>query len=212
MTDDIRQAARTLWTFHSVSDPVEHADVIVGLGSYDLRVADRCARLYNEGYAPRLLFTGATGNWTRNLFPATEAEAFADRATAAGVPPEAIAIETAATNIGENVTFSARLLPDIRTAIFVTKPQTQLRCRATLAAQWPEIRAMVTAPLTAFEDQPTAHHGFRALVCEMVGDVERMRTYPAPGYQAEVAIPHHVLAAFDLLKTKGFTDHLPRAN
>ncbi len=207
---EILRAAKVLWDFHCVYDKLRHADAIIGLGSYDLRVAGRCAELYQLGLSQRVIFTGATGNWTQGLFDGSEAEAFAAHAESAGVPAGAITLEKSATNIGENVAFASRLAPDARDVILVTKPQTQRRCQATVKKQWPAVLAMITAPRTTFEDQPTPDHDERALICEMVGDLERMRTYPALGFQSEVEVPDPVLAAFLELRRSGFTDHLPR--
>ena len=57
-----------------------------------------------------LLFSGASGNWTRDRWKAAEAEVFAKRAMAAGVPREAILLEPRATHIGENLSFSRERL------------------------------------------------------------------------------------------------------
>jgi hypothetical protein len=46
VTPNILVAAEQLWSYHSIYDPPRPVDLIVGLGSYDLRVADRCAELY----------------------------------------------------------------------------------------------------------------------------------------------------------------------
>ncbi|MBY5932050.1 YdcF family protein [Tateyamaria omphalii] len=207
---EVREAALILWEFHCVYDDLSPADAIVGLGSYDLRVAERCADLFHQGYAERIVFTGAVGNWTDTLFQASEAEAFGEAAVAAGVPDEAIVLETHATNIGENVCFSEQLLPSARRVILVTKPQTQMRCHATVRKQWPGVQALVTAPLTPFEDQPLPHHDARALICEMVGDVERMGAYAKQGFQIEVEVPDAVRRACDVLVDTGFVDHLPK--
>jgi uncharacterized SAM-binding protein YcdF (DUF218 family) len=204
VTCDIDRAAKTLWRFHCVYDDLQAADVVVGLGSYDLRVAERCVALYHAGLSPLIVLTGASGNWTRGLYPTSEAEAFAAHAMAGGVPADAILVETDATNIGENVTFTARMLPHARTAIFVTKPQTQRRCQATVSKQWPAVQAMITAPLTRYDD--------RTLICEMVGDLERLRQYPVLGFQSDVEIPESVLRAYRLLTAAGYTDHLPRGS
>lgn len=40
------------------------SDVIIGLGCHDVRVAERSAALFLEGWAPWLLFTGYQGNQT----------------------------------------------------------------------------------------------------------------------------------------------------
>ena len=76
MDEETRNAAWALWRFHCVYDEPCPADVIIGLGFYDTRVADRCAAMFHDGLAPRIVFTGASGNWTKRLFPAGEARAF----------------------------------------------------------------------------------------------------------------------------------------
>ena len=40
--------AQILWDFHKIDQPLEKVDLIFGLGSYDLRVADHCAKLALE--------------------------------------------------------------------------------------------------------------------------------------------------------------------
>lgn len=208
MNQSILNAARVLWDYHCIYDTPEPADVIIALGSYDLRVADRAADLYREGLAPWLVFTGKSGNWTEGRYAASEAETFAERAIALGVPRDAIIIEPEATNIGENIRFSRdRLVPGAISAIFVTKPQTQRRVHATAARQWPEAKACVTAPLTTFEGQPTPDHPLEALIREMVGDLRRILEYPAKGFQIAQAVPLDVMEAYDLLIAQGFDGH-----
>lgn len=206
---EILKAAHTLWNFHHVYDELVPADAIVGLGSYDLRVAERCAGLYKAGLSSRVIFTGASGNWTKGLFDDSEAATFSRLAIKCGVSVEAITLEEAATNIGENLANVSCLVPEAESIILVTKPHTQLRCKATAQKQWPRVRAMTTAPLTTFEDQPTAAQNERGLFCEMVGDLERILTYPARGFQVCVHVPDRVLSAFHTLRAAGFTDHLP---
>ena len=206
--EDIR-AAEVLWDYHCIYHTPRPADAIVGLGSYDLRVADWCAELFEAGFAPLILFTGATGNWTSKLYKGSEAAAFADRAEHAGVPRHAIMLEQRATNIGENLRFSAAALSGAKSIIFVTKPQTQRRCLATIERQWPGIDAMVSAPLHGFHEQPTSDHGMEALICEMVGDIWRMKTYPAQRFQSVQPMPEEVERAFRHLAARGFTAHLP---
>ncbi len=158
---DILTAARTLWSFHRVDDDPVKADVIIGLGSYDIRVALRCAELYKAGFAPRILFTGGSGNWTRGVFDRPEADIFAEAAFADGVPPAAILVERQASNVGENLAFARAMVPDLGSAVLVTKPQTQKRVLAARLLQWPDIEAAVTAPRTGFDAQPTDMSGLR---------------------------------------------------
>lgn len=205
----VLQAARTLWDFHRIHDQLSCADLIIGLGSYDLRVADRCAELFHQGLAKRIIFTGKSGNWTGALYPGTEAEAFAAHANDLGVPDDAILIEQQATNIGENIRFAKAMADDtVRRVILVTKPQTQRRAFATVRAQWPGIEALVTAPPTRFEDQPTAAYPLDMFIHEMVGDVQRMIDYPAKGFQIAQSVPASVADAFDFLVKEGYHHHL----
>lgn len=209
MDDQIDAAARILFDYHRIDDAVVPSDAIVGFGSYDLRVAAQCAELFHAGIAPRLVLTGRSGHWTSGLYHGSEAEAFAEVCMAAGVPGNAILIEPNATNIGENIRFSAALLgPGTRRVVLVTKPQTQRRVKAAAAMQWPGVQAIVTAPQTSFEHQPTAAHPFEALVCEMVGDFQRILDYPAKGFATAQHVPAHVAEAYAFLLTRGFDRHL----
>jgi uncharacterized SAM-binding protein YcdF (DUF218 family) len=211
ITEAVLVAAKALWDFHCIYDALGPADAIVGLGSYDIRVADRCAAIFAEGYAPRLIFTGSLGNWTRGLYEKSEAAIFADRAMSLGVPIGAIALEEQATNIGENLCFSARLLTGVGRVILVTKPQTQRRCWATAARQWPDMTAMVTAPVHEFEAQPTPTFAMEHLIHEMVGDLARMEIYAKAGFQARQDVPESVMRAYQFLVGQGYTEHVPTA-
>ena len=212
MTSPIQHAARVLWDYHCIYDELQTADVIIGLGSYDTRVAKHAADLYMQGLGTWLMFTGQSGNWTKGLYKASEAEAFAEIAIAEGVPQSAIIIEPNATNIGENIRFARdRMVAGAISAIFVTKPQTQRRVRATVDRQWPEAKSFVTAPPTSFEDQPTAGHDFEKLVREMTGDLRRILEYPALGFQIAQAVPLAVMEAYDTLIAEGYDDAGPRS-
>lgn len=121
-----------LWNYHQMRHEVTmQVDCIIGLGSYDLKVVDKCVELYFQGIAPKLLFSGKSGNWTHGLWKKTEAETFADRAIAMGVPKANILIEPKATNIGENIQFSRAVLYanniEAETIVVVTKPNTERR-------------------------------------------------------------------------------------
>ncbi|MFD2652486.1 YdcF family protein [Brucella rhizosphaerae] len=202
---EVLAAARMLWDYHCVYDELQTADVIIGLGSYDTRVAEHAAELYMQGLATWLMFTGHSGNWTKGLYKSSEAEAFAEIAIAAGVPESAIIIEPKATNIGENILFSReKMVPGVISPIFVTKPQTQRRVRATVDRQWPEAKAFVTAPPTAFADQPTPRHDLKMLMREMAGDIRRILEYPALGFQIAQAVPLEVMEAYDYLIAQGY--------
>ena len=152
--------------------------------------------------------SGANLNgWTR-----PEADVFADRARAAGVPEDAVLVENAATNTGENCRFSAALLDTAGRArgslIVVQKPFMEKRSYATLLKQWPgkTPRVAVTSPSISFMDYPNAHVSREAVVSIMVGDLQRLRLYATPerDFQAPVAIPDDVWAAYEGLVAAGY--------
>ncbi|GDY20827.1 hypothetical protein LBMAG56_21730 [Verrucomicrobiota bacterium] len=206
------ELARVLWNYHRVASPPRAVDVIIGLGSYDLRVARHCADLFKHGFAPVLVFTGAQGNFTRGKWSKTEAEMFADEAVAAGIAREKILIEPQATNTGDNLRFARRLLAErghrADTVILVAKSQMLRRSLATAAIVWPEVQALTSAPPHSFEEQPTADHPLDNLIHEMVGDLQRIIEYPRRGFQAPQEMPAEVLAAYTELITRGYTQHL----
>lgn len=209
MTQENLINAQILWDYHNRPEPLAKAELIVGLGSYDLRVADRCVELYKRSLAPKICFSGASGNWTSGLYETSEAAAFATRAVELGVPAKDIRIEECARNIGENISLTRKMLPDIKCFIWVTKPQTQRRVRATLDAQAPDVISAVTAPNHGLDEQPTDSHAMHDLICELVGDTWRTMAYPALGYMVEQQIPEDVRTAYVGLVAAGFTDHLP---
>lgn len=96
--------------YHFLNQKVLKADCIIGLGSYDLRVAEKCAHLYSSNYAPLVIFSGMYGNWTKTLWNKTEAEIFSEHAVKHGLPQKVIKLESKSTNIGENALFTNQLL------------------------------------------------------------------------------------------------------
>jgi uncharacterized SAM-binding protein YcdF (DUF218 family) len=152
------------------------------------------------------------------LWTEPEADRFARIAVGMGVPAAKILIENASTNTGENVRFTRRLLEqrglDPGSFILVQKPYMERRSYATFARVWPGKPAIVTSPQASFDDY-LAHHSNDALSRDeiigiMVGDLQRIRLYPARGFQIEQEIPDDVWEAFEELVRAGFDTHLIR--
>lgn len=206
------ELARIIWYYHRLESPPRAVDVIIGLGSYDLRVARHAAALFRQGWAPVLVFSGAQGNFTRGKWSKSEAEMFADEAVAAGVARERILIEPQATNTGDNLRFSRRLLEGrgicATSVLLVAKSQMLRRSLATAAVVWPEVSAVAAGPPHGLEEQPTPEHPLPDLINEMVGDLQRIIEYPRLGYQAPQTVPPEVLAAYEILIARGYTRHL----
>jgi len=85
LSESILQKAKLLWDYLHMNHEPEQSDCILVLGSHDLRVADRGAELYLQGFAPLLVFSGGLGNFTKETWTSSEADLFAERAIAMGV-------------------------------------------------------------------------------------------------------------------------------
>lgn len=199
--------AKLIWDYlASHSDPAE-CDAIVVCCSYDLRVCDYACELVKRSLAPIVVFSGNTGNWTEHLWDIPEAEVFAERALANGVSETSILRELNATNIGENVAFSRKLLPEAETVTFVTKPNTILRVGLTAPVQWPGVRANLACPPFSFPDGVSNVIGLFGVINEIVGDIQRIMEYPQLGYQIQHELPADVIESWEYLVEAGFTLH-----
>lgn len=204
--------AKKLWDYHHLDHTPQKSDCILVLGSHDLRVADRGAELYLQGWAPILIFSGGLGNVTKGIWKDPEADRFARIALDKGVPAEAIFIENQSTNTGENILFTQRLLHEKglhpQTFLLVQKPYMERRSYATFKKQWPDKDLIVTSPKISFEDYPTEEISMEKVINIMVGDLQRIRIYPGKGFQIPQDIPDDVWAAYERLKAQGFNKHL----
>lgn len=218
MDPRIRPFVETLWRYHQLGHTLETADVIVVLCSHDLRVAERGAAVFLEGWAPLLVFSGGLGAITKHLWQEAEADQFARIAIGMGVPPEAILIENRSTNTGENVVNTRQLLGakglDPRSFILVQKPYMERRAFATFHRQWPGRHVLVTSPRVSL-DEYLATYTNASLTADdvigiMVGDLQRIRVYPERGYQIPQDVPPDVQAAYEALVKAGYDRHLLR--
>jgi uncharacterized SAM-binding protein YcdF (DUF218 family) len=219
MDDQIFAQAETLWDYHRMKHQVAQADAILVLCSHDDRVAERGAQLFLENWAPRLIFSGGQGAITKSLWNEPEAERFARIAIDLNVPRESILIENKSTNTGENIEFTKRLLAekgiDPQRFIVVQKPYMERRAFATFRKLWPEKELVVTSPQVSFRDY-LAGYTNRSLsaadvVGIMVGDLQRIKLYPALGFQITQQIPDEVWAAFEGLVRAGYDKYLINA-
>lgn len=192
------------------------SDVLVVLCSHDTVVAERGAQLLLDGWAPLLVFSGGLGVITRHLWPDPEAERFARIAIGMGVPEDRILIENKSTNTGENVRFTRELLAahgmDPESLILVQKPYMERRTFATFNKVWPGKRISVTSPQFSMDDY-LYRYSNRALspgdvISIMVGDLQRIREYPARGFQIPQDIPDDVWDAYEELVAAGYDRHL----
>ena len=212
VTPEIFSLAQILWDYHHMNDQLAKSDCILALGSHDLRVAERAADIYLEGWAPLLIVSGGLGNFTKDIWTDTEADMFADIAVKKGVPAYNILIENASTNTGENILFTQRLLSqkglEPESFIVVQKPYMERRAYATFKKHWPSKKLLVTSPQISFDNYPTDTIPIEKVINIMTGDLQRIKLYPAKGFQVYQEIPSEVWGAYEELIGAGFNEHL----
>ncbi|KAJ4487975.1 DUF218 domain-containing protein [Lentinula aciculospora] len=214
--------ASLIYNYHRLHHKLSPVSAIFCLCSLDTRVAVQAANLYLSRLAPLLIFSGGVGSLTAGRFDGVpEAEAFAAIAQAMGVPNKAIVIEPRSTNTGENVRFTYNLLKEkgllqeIKSFILVQKPYMERRTYATFIKQWPSeeteerVEFSVTSPELEWDEYPDEGNPRELVINVMVGDLVRIRDYPAKGYQIPQEIPPEVWAAAQRLIDEGYTKHLP---
>ena len=216
MDGRIRALAQKLWDYHQLHHQLASADAILVLCSHDTSVAECAAKVFLDGWAPLMIFSGGLGTITRHLWREPEADQFAAIAVSMGVPREHILIENRSTNTGENVEFTKRLLAekqlDPERFILVQKPYMERRSYATFKQRWPEKAVVVTSPRVSFDEYLTAYSN-DALTSDdvvgiMVGDLQRIRVYATKGYQIAQEIPDDVWQAFEELVQAGYVRYL----
>jgi uncharacterized SAM-binding protein YcdF (DUF218 family) len=215
ISEEVLESARTIWRYHQIGQQALPADVIVALGTNDLRVADFAADLYNQGFGNILVCTGAIahqGDLLQTPWDRTEAEMYAEIAVQKGVPRERILIEPKATNTSENLQFTREMLQtkgiSPKSILLAVKPFMQRRTWATRAVQWPEMPATVVSPAMTLDEYFTADLSPEKIIHIMMGDLQRLWIYGRRGWSAKQEFPPDVINAYEHLKAAGFTQHL----
>ena len=214
----VRAFVQKLWDYHQLNHALTRSDAILVLCSHDLRVAERGAHLFLEGWAPLLIFSGGLGAITSRFWTRPEAELFAAKAVEMGVDRSCILIENRSTNTGENVLFTKRLLAELgsdpESFIVVQKPYMERRAFATFRKVWPQKSLVVTSPRASLDEYLSEYTNDALSVADvisiMVGDLQRIRVYPERGFQVEQEIPADVWHAYEELVKAGYDRHLLR--
>lgn len=199
--------AKIIWEYMLMHHKLKPMDAVFALGSNDLRVAERAADLFLQGYGKCLIFAG--GNGKSSDFSKSEAEMFEAVALKRGVLKENIILESNSTNTGENVLFVKELLRekglDLKSFILVQKPYMERRTYATFRKQWPEAECLVTSPQLTFEEYGGGDESYKErFINVMVGDLQRIKEYPRLGFQIEQEVPDDVLDAWQELVDMGY--------
>ncbi|WP_344970891.1 YdcF family protein [Salinactinospora qingdaonensis] len=220
MDTEVRALARTLWEFHAAParwEAPETADLILALGSHDVRVAVHAGRLWAAGAAPLVLISGGHGRRTSGKdgharWQRCEAEVFAEVARdVAGVPDSALLLERHATHTGENFALSRTLAEEhglkVGRAIVTAKPYMGRRALATAEVRWPDVDWVFRCFPGGYDGYLDEWHSERELIHFLVGDLQRLEVYAERGWNTRVEVPTAVTKAYERLVKLGFTDH-----
>jgi uncharacterized SAM-binding protein YcdF (DUF218 family) len=219
ITNEVLQLAEILWNYHHVNHELKTSDLIIGLGSHDLRVAEYTAQLFLQNLAPLIIFTGGQdphkGDIAGTGWKKTEAEMFKNIAVEKGVPEEKIILENLATNTELNARYSESIIQDkalkAEQIIVVTKPYMERRAYVTFKNFWQNknTNIIITSPKLSFLEYLTDDKDYQEKAINiMVGDLQRIRDYPAKGFQIYQGIPDNVMEAFNKLVELGYDKHL----
>jgi uncharacterized SAM-binding protein YcdF (DUF218 family) len=207
--------ARVVWDYHCLEQTAVPGDIIIALGTNDLRVADFAADLYHRGFGTLLVCSGGVahlGDLLATGWDRTEAAMYAEIAERRGVPRDHILLETQSTNTSENLSFTRQLLAQHAIApkriVIAVKPFMRRRTWATLQVVWPEIAATLASPRMTLDEYFTAELTPDRIINIMMGDLQRIWIYGRKGWSAPQAIPPEVDAAYQRLVELGFTKHL----
>jgi uncharacterized SAM-binding protein YcdF (DUF218 family) len=210
----IRGAGERVLRYLAETDPTptEPADAVIGFGVFDLRLPQFCADLFSRGHARRIVFTGGIGGGTGDL-GGPEADVWrADvLRTHPDIPDHAFIIENGSTNTAENIAFTAELLakehPGLtfgtgtKTAIIVASPSRLRRVRLTMAKLQPAVRVTRLLPRVTFENELSLYIGQGVdYLAHLIGELDRIATYPSRGWIVAEPIPADVLAAGEVLR------------
>jgi uncharacterized SAM-binding protein YcdF (DUF218 family) len=205
--------AGKIWDYMRLNQRTAPADCILVCGSHDPRVAEYAADLFLGKLAPLIVFSGKRGRLTER-WRTTEADRFAGIAVKAGVPRGKILIEREATNTGENILFTRRLLAkrglNPGRLIVVHKPYMERRAWATCRKVWPQKKIIVTSPPLSFGDYPNRFISKKDVIAIMLGDFQKIRLYAKEGFQIPQRIPRKVMNCYTQLVKLGYTEHLVR--
>lgn len=209
---EFRHDVETLWDYHDMHHVLQPADVGIGLGSHDPSVAIVAVDLFRQGMFPLVVFTGANSPTTIDRFPRGEAVHYREHAIENGVPADAVLIETAAKNTGQNIEFTRALLATkgipVKSVIIMSRPYQQRRAFATCKKLWPEVNVQCASHPLALDDYVAMIGDAKRVIDMLVGDTQRIELYAQQGYAIHQDIPAEVRNAFRRLADAGYTSRL----
>lgn len=171
-----------------VETPLARADVcIVFGGRHADELAEHAADLYHKGHFSLVVVTGGVKT-AKGLM---EAHQMRDVLLARGVPEDIILVEDRATNTGENVVYSMKLLDDkkglgnIGSVLGIGQIHGSRRFIMTLEKHWPEVTKMFSTP-NYYPVSRRDWHADEKFREDVLREFNKVAPYKEKGFIAEV--------------------------
>lgn len=205
--------AQILWDYHCVSSAVPSCvDLLLVAGCHDIRVAEYAAHLLETVEAETIVTSGGFGKLTCHRFAEPEGKIFKRVMVMGGVQDVNFLVEDKASNTGENISYTRRLLSKhglaVGTGTVVTKPYLKRRALATAEKQWPGVNWTVASPPGDLSAYAPDKRSLVETIQLMVGDTQRLELYEIAGFQTPQQIPSEVRTAYEELVDAGFVEFL----
>lgn len=215
ISESVDELAQILWGYLVLHQAVKSADILLVLGSHDLRIPKYAATLFHNGLAPLVIVSGGiahTDDLLKTSWQGTEADEFARVMTEEGIPSKLILKEDQAKNLGDNFVLTRRLLEEkgiaFQSALVVTKPFVERRAYAAGVHWWPDKHITITSPPLSFQEYTSSHIKKDDVINLLVGNVQRLELYASKGWQIPQEVPSFVHEAYEKLKSLGYAQHL----
>jgi len=201
----MNQLAKELFDYLYFREKPLKADVIIGFGHFDYKISEQCAKLYLQGFASKIIFTGGVGAGSAGL-DKPEAEEFLIYVTNRypQIPVNDILIENKSTNTGDNIRFTSEILYNnypgfqfghgIESALIIANAYSQRRVWLTCKYILPDLLFINCPPETDFEKELKlfADKG-ENFISHIKGEYLRLATYPKKGFIANDETPKDIL-------------------
>ena len=192
-----KSTSKKLYNFLSPKDNLAKADLIIGFGHFDLRIPEQCTELYQNGLAPKILFTGGVGAGSAD-FKNPEAVEFLNHVKNKypEITTDNILTEETSTNTGDNIKNSIEILKakgffeSLKRIILVATPTRQLRVFLTAKKYFPKVVLINLPPSSSFEVDKQMNE-VKAIDFEkhLLGELDRIQKYPKMGFACSTEIP-----------------------
>lgn len=200
--------AQNIWAFLAPDYPIRKSDFMLVMGSSDLSVAKYASTFWFENLTSYIVVSGGFGKLTKEMWAVSEARKFSKMMIDSGVPEEKIILEEKATNTGDNIVNTKRVITDLglpaHSGILITKPYMKRRAFNTASKQWEEVNWSVATEAVSFDDYLRKQDDPQNFISIMVGDLQRIKVYAESGFQIRDEVPQDVWRSFEALVRLGY--------